>query len=76
MRRVQSNDLRSVPDDELQGQLESGRARIELMAAQLEDIRDEGRQDSSVYKRIEERRLKLEVQVQRLETEAQRRAAS
>lgn len=71
---MQSNDdLRSLPDDELQRQLASAQARIALMEAQLEDIRDEGREGSPVYARIEERRLKLEAQAQRLETEAQQR---
>ncbi len=73
---MQSEGLRSLPDDELQRRLESARARIALMEAQLEDIRDEGRGDSAVYARIEARRLELEAQVQLLEREAQQRTGS
>ncbi|MEO7038626.1 MAG: hypothetical protein ABI186_01185 [Candidatus Elarobacter sp.] len=65
-----------MPDDELLRQLASAKARIALMEAQLEDIRDEGRQSTPVYARIEERRLTLEAQAQRLEAEAQRRRGS
>lgn len=70
------DDLRSVPDEELQRRLDSARARIALMEAQLEDIRDEGRETSPVYERIEERRLKLEAQAQLLESEARQRPGS
>jgi hypothetical protein len=73
---VQSDDLRSLPDDELQRRIESAKARIALMEAQLEDIRDEGRADSEVYARIEERRLKLEAQQQIIEREVQQRTGS
>ncbi len=46
------------------------------MRTQLEDIRDEGRESSPVYERIEQRRKALEAQAQRLEAETQQRASS
>lgn len=70
---MQNEDLSALSDAELLQRIETTKARVDLMEAQLEDIRDEGREDSPVYERIEDRRLKLDVEAQRLAAEAQRR---
>ena len=70
---MHDDDLDAVADDELRRRVESGKARIELMDAQLEDIRDEGREDTPVYQRINERRVRLDAEVQRLAAELERR---
>ena len=71
-----NDDLGAVADAELRHRVEAGKARLELMDAQLEDIRDEGREDTPVYERIHERRVKLEAEVQRLAAELERRPAA
>ncbi|MFN2461725.1 MAG: hypothetical protein ABR591_13755 [Candidatus Velthaea sp.] len=70
---MQNDDLGAVADAELQRRVEAGKARLELMDAQLDDIRDEGRQDTPVYERIHERRVRLDAEVQRLAVELDRR---
>lgn len=73
---MHNDDLGAVADDELRRRVESGRARLELMDAQLEDIRDEGREDTPVYERIHERRQRLDADVQRFAAELERRPSA
>lgn len=70
---MQNDDVAALSDAELSQRIEVTKARLDLMEAQLEDIRDEGRQESPVYERIEARRAKLDADAQLLAAEAQRR---
>ncbi len=70
---MQNDELGAMSDAELRGRLDTAKARLDLMEAQLEDIRDEGREETPVYQRIDERRRKLDAERQRLAAEASRR---
>jgi hypothetical protein len=71
-----NDDLGAVAEAELRRRVETGKARLELMDAQLEDIRDEGRQGTPVYERIHERRVKLDAELQHVAAELDRRSAA
>lgn len=70
---MQNEDVKALSDEELAQRIDVTKARLDLMEAQLEEIRDEGREASPVYERIEARRAKLDAEARLLAAEVQRR---